>query len=980
MDLPASKKTRALLAYLVVSGSRRSRSELCDLLWENVEDPRAALRWSLSKLRQVIGEEAVTADRNYIEANLGYIATDITVIEALAEAGLAGADLDALIEAASTFRGEFLDDLDMPGCYRYYEWCNAERERVGQIQKSVLKTLVDRLSDSPEQALIHARALIRRNPFDEHAHIRVMDLLAVLGRRSEALAQYDQCMRIFERELGVEPSVALEAALRDLPAPRPDRTVAVAQPTDDAALEEITVRHPSGFVGRAHEIQQIVKAFQAKGSEILLISGPPGIGKSTLVDEALRRFEGLVIKGRAYEAEMIRPFGLWVDALRDIDKRLLPKEVAAPLAPLIASGENLDVALHRDRLFEAVKTALVHLARLKPIALIVDDLQWIDESSAALLHFVIRSLSLENILFCLTVRPGEFEDNAAAQAVVSGQAEKLRRIALAPLSSEEAAELVNSVVPDAVSTDIVNQAQGNPLYLIELARMLDASGPAETLKDILNARLARVSQGAGNLLSWASAFGRTVPLDALVETSGIAFGQAISLLAELERHDLIRSLDEEAYEFSHDLIQNAAYGRISQPRRRLMHRNIAHHFGLEMQYKPEVAVYALLHASRADQHPHAARAALIAGEHSIKVFAGFEAIEFARHGLHHTAYIQDKPENIRLRIALLRVQVLAASGPLLTKLPDLSDELEKAIENASTLYLNEEVAQGYYLLSVLHQETGDHESAQQATKMAAKASEQANQSLQVRQLANTARCLTELGRDIPRARELLQKAQALASSAALEDVEIFWGRGLLANWDGDLDEAARDIERAVMHARDAEDRWRECKCLTWLAMIELEQGNFENATAWASELNAIAEKLGEGASAPLAQAIIALASENADDRDRAIENLRQADDKSHLAYILNLAARQQLMRGNISESRWIAQNALSVALEIKEPNEVLLAQATLVQTSLGQKSSGNIACDIAAMKHILKNPDGLRTRTLGAINAALDQHAKEIAE
>src|ERR1041385_5143536 len=75
VPLPASKKTRALLGFLAVTGRSHTREHLCDLLWQGPDAPRAAPRWSLAKLRGVLGPDAITADRERVA--LGSIGTDL---------------------------------------------------------------------------------------------------------------------------------------------------------------------------------------------------------------------------------------------------------------------------------------------------------------------------------------------------------------------------------------------------------------------------------------------------------------------------------------------------------------------------------------------------------------------------------------------------------------------------------------------------------------------------------------------------------------------------------------------------------------------------------------------------------------------------------------------------------------------------------------------------------------------------------------
>src|SRR6185503_9944544 len=84
--LPASKKTRALLGYLAVTGRSHTREELCDLLWQGPDDPRAALRWSLTKLRNALGAEALEADRERIA--LANVRTDLSAVRDALRSGI----------------------------------------------------------------------------------------------------------------------------------------------------------------------------------------------------------------------------------------------------------------------------------------------------------------------------------------------------------------------------------------------------------------------------------------------------------------------------------------------------------------------------------------------------------------------------------------------------------------------------------------------------------------------------------------------------------------------------------------------------------------------------------------------------------------------------------------------------------------------------------------------------------------------------
>src|SRR5439155_12510637 len=145
------------------------------------------------------------------------------------------------------------------------------------------------------------------------------------------------------------------------------------------------------------------------GAEVAVLLGEPGIGKSRLLEELSRRAsDGDVLVGRSYEAEQARPYGCIVEALRA--SRLaaqageaLRRELGALLSELPPAPAELD----RTRLFDAVAA----LMRGRRVLLLLDDLQWIDEASAALTHYVVRTAGVRLVL---AAREGELPDNAAA--------------------------------------------------------------------------------------------------------------------------------------------------------------------------------------------------------------------------------------------------------------------------------------------------------------------------------------------------------------------------------------------------------------------------------------------------------------------------------------------------------------------------------------------------------------------------------------
>lgn len=215
VPLPQSRKTRALLAYLVMSGGPHRRERLCSLFWDVADDPRAALRWSLSKLRPLIDDP--DAPRLVSRGgSIGFEARGAMVDLLRAREHLVGGterlSVEALRDLAREFRGDFLDGLELAEFFSFQSWRLAQREEARRLHAKVRRALVERLAARPAEALEHAQHLAALEPYDEATHAAVVRLLVALGRVPEAEQQSALSARMLG-ELGVPVVGPLREAL-----------------------------------------------------------------------------------------------------------------------------------------------------------------------------------------------------------------------------------------------------------------------------------------------------------------------------------------------------------------------------------------------------------------------------------------------------------------------------------------------------------------------------------------------------------------------------------------------------------------------------------------------------------------------------------------------------------------------------------------------------------------------------------------------
>jgi len=158
MALPPSKKTRALFAYLAVIQRPQRRERLCEMFWEIPDDPRGALRWSLSRIRQIVGtgyRSCIRADRNTVSMDPNGFDCDFRTLASLKLEHIDELDTASIEAIADSFRGGFLEDLYLPKCPEFEAWRVAHAEQAEVLRLRLLRLLINRMRDEPERALRH---------------------------------------------------------------------------------------------------------------------------------------------------------------------------------------------------------------------------------------------------------------------------------------------------------------------------------------------------------------------------------------------------------------------------------------------------------------------------------------------------------------------------------------------------------------------------------------------------------------------------------------------------------------------------------------------------------------------------------------------------------------------------------------------------------------------------------------------------------
>jgi DNA-binding SARP family transcriptional activator len=963
VDLPPSRKTRALLAYLALTGRAFRREHLCELLWEIPDDPRGSLRWSLSKLRRLVDDDArerIVADRLTVRFDAGDVAIDVTELAALAQGDLETAPLAELETGAARYCGTPLEGLDLPTFHDYSAWYMGERERATAHQLRLLSALTKRLAAEPQRAAEHARTLVRIAPYDEQARAALIRLLVTLGRPDQAEQQYELGTRLL-KEAGIAPTGALYRAWRGAPgaAATAQRPATVPPPgaaaAPKAAERELPKEPEARLVGRDAELEKLLRlcadSFGQRRCRAVLLRGEPGIGKSRLLEAAAahaRERGALVLEAAAYEAESIRPFALFVDALRKLGSNV----AAAVFSPGDSSSSN------RDRLFERLGELVADRASAQPVVLKLDDLQWSDESSAAALHYVARTSADLPVLVLLASRRDELRDNASATRTIRElrHAGILEEIELEALDEDAVREIIGARAPAADASRLCKECGGNPLLAIELARAEVAGESGQSLREVLQERLARFDADGGEVLRWAAVLAPRVDAASLARLTGLdwnAIGEALETAA---RHSMLLPA-ERGLRFSHDLIARSIYEGLSPARRRTMHRRVAELLEQDSVLEPERAADLAHHAAQSGDPALAARAMVSAGRLCLRFFANSEALALAGKGLQWVEQLPSAAERVCLTLELREVMHKAAPvEDWEAAAREYAALAEQALDHGALSHAR----RGYYMASYVHWMHGQFAGAREEILQAERIARGGNDEEHVAGMAEAARCLAMLERDLTHADAMLMEAQALAARRGMTHNAIPAALGMLRFHENKLDESVELFKEARTLARARGDRLDEFQANEYLAMIDFERGRPEAARGHCKALIELGDKLRDGSERPFAYALDALChyalADDAAPLESALAELRAADAKQRLAYTLTRAALLDVERNRPRNAIARATEALGHAEALDRATEIVLAHATLARAHRSLADTAGYAKHTAALESFEQAP------------------------
>jgi DNA-binding SARP family transcriptional activator len=630
---PGRRSSELVQLLALADGHRLSRDQVIEALWPHLDvDAGAAnLRKAAHHARRVLGDpDAVVLRGGQVALFPGSsVSTDAADFESAARAALRSGDVEAAQGVADRFGGELL-----PAAL-YEDWSQAPRDRLRALYGELL-----RLGGQWQR-------LVEEDPTEEQAYRALMREALAAGRRHTAIAHYGRLRTALRTELGVLPSAETEAVYAECL----------------TGLEADV----SGFVGRQIELSLLTARMESRAGDdagVMAVRGPAGIGKSALCKQAARiaRDEGwkvITVAAGASEGPYAALSAaiehvLWEapDALDEAGHR--ESSVLAGLTSMINPPAPLDVPMSRHQVIGAARRLLTAAAGGTGCMVIIDDAHLADEATLdAILH--LGDFASAPILTVLAYRPEGASDTlrrGVARLVRAGTAIE---IDLAPLGRDEAVALATAAgVTDRETTvtEIVDLAEGNPFFVLELARSAVAGAPLRigaSRRDAIAVRFADLDDGAAAMLRRLALAGDDLELLSVLALTGSTEDEAFGMLDQALASGVLVVADGR-YRFGHDLVRQAMIDEIPPHQRVAIHRDAARRL-TDSDGAPGQIAHHWLDGRRADL---AVPWLLIAARRSVELGAFQDALGYLDPLLGHDAGHTDA--------LLLRAESLDALG------------------------------------------------------------------------------------------------------------------------------------------------------------------------------------------------------------------------------------------------------------------------------------------------------------------------------
>jgi tetratricopeptide (TPR) repeat protein len=430
--------------------------------------------------------------------------------------------------------------------------------------------------------------------------------------------------------------------------------------------------------------EAVDKSVRGQGG-VVFLHGEAGIGKTRLTKElgAYARLRGMqVLYGRCpalFRMDGVPPYILWNEAIKDYLQVCTPEQLyrvigfypgeLSKLVPelkqkLGAIPQSLPINPEhgRDRLFEAVSQFMTNISKEAPLLVVLDDLQWTDQSSLLLLHYLARGVYRESLLLLGAYRETDIDERHPLPPVLTelNRERLLQSVPLKRLSFDEVSEMIKRMleqddVPREFCELVYEKTRGNPFFVEEVIKSLREEGVIyreenkwkikevskiefpETVKGVIKNRISRLDDECQDVLTLASFVGNDFAFEALLGVTGVEEDKLLELMERMLKTGLVKEKTirgEDVYSFADIIVRDVVHEEVSRLRHKKLHGVVG--CALEKVYTKKIdehlgeLAYHFLEGGKKDK---ALDYFLKAGEKAAKIYANGEAASYFQSAL-----------------------------------------------------------------------------------------------------------------------------------------------------------------------------------------------------------------------------------------------------------------------------------------------------------------------------------------------------------